>query len=162
MMKETMKRALLLRQQGELKQSNLLLVQLMNRYPNDAYLEYQVAWSFDLLGEEAKAVPHYKQAIELGLEDEDLQGAIIGLGSTYRTLGQYGESKKLLETGLSRFPDNGAMKVFYAMTLYNLQDHRQAMKVLLKTITDETNNDDIKRYKKAIAFYAEHLDDVWE
>ena len=54
------------------------------------------------------------------------------------------------------------MKVFYAMTLYNLQEHRQAMEVLLKTITDGTNNDDIKRYKKAIAFYAEHLDDIWK
>ena len=137
-------------------------MQLMDWDPNDAYLEYQIAWSFDLLGEEAEAVPHYKQAIELGLEDEDLQGAIIGLGSTYRTLGRYEESRKILETGMSRLPDNGAMKVFNAMTLYNLQDHRQAMEVLLKTIADKTNNEDIKRYKKAIAFYAEHLDDVWE
>ena len=161
-MKETINSALLFREQGELKKSNQLLVQLINGYPEDAYLHYQVAWSFDLLGEEANAVPHYEQAIKLGLEDEDLQGAIIGLGSTYRTLGRYEESKRLLENGLSRFPENGAMKVFYAMALYNLQQHGQAMEVLLKTVANETVNRDIQHYKRAITFYADHLDEVWE
>lgn len=131
-------------------------------HPDDAYLQYQVAWSFDLLGEEAKAVPHYERAIEFGLEEVDLQGAMIGLGSTYRTLGRYEEARKLLEDGLSQFPENGAMKVFYAMTLYNLHDHREAMEILLKTIANETANEEISSYKKAIAFYADHLDDVWE
>lgn len=162
MAEETLKKALLLRQEGELKESNQLLVNLVEQAPDDANLQYQVAWSFDLLGEETKAVPHYQQAIELGLEDEDQQGAIIGLGSTYRTLGRYDEARKLLEDGLSQFPANGAMKIFYAMTLYNLQNHRQAIEILLKTVAEETANEDIRNYKKAIMFYAEHLDEVWK
>jgi tetratricopeptide (TPR) repeat protein len=162
MIEETIKKALALRQAEELRESNGLLIHLVELHPDDAYVQYQVAWSFDVLGEEAKAVPHYEQAIKLGLEEQDLQEAIIGLGSTYRTLGRYEESKKLLEDGLSQFPKNGAMKVFYAMTLYNLHENRKAMEVLLKTIAEETANDDIRSYKKAIIFYADHLDDVWE
>ncbi len=161
-MEETMQRALLLRQEGDVKKSNQLLVELADFHPHDAYIQYQTAWSFDILGEEANAVPHYEQAIKLGLDEENLQGAIIGLGSTYRTLGRYEESRELLKNGLSHFPQNGAMKVFYAMTLYNLQDHSQAMNVLLKTIADQTVDKEIQSYKKAIEFYAEHLDDVWE
>lgn len=162
MAEETLKKALFFRQEGELKESNELLMQLVEQAPNDANLQYQVAWSYDLLGEEARAVPYYKQAIELGLEEKDLQGAIIGLGSTYRTLGRYEETRKQLEGGLSQFPENGAMKVFYAMTLYNLQNSRQAMEILLKIVADETANQDIQSYKKAITFYAEHLDEVWK
>lgn len=161
-MEESIKKALLLREKGQLTESKELLLEVAGLHPDDAYLQYQVAWSFDLLGEEAKAVPHYERAIELGLEEVDLQGAMIGLGSTYRTLGRYEEARKLLEDGLSQFPENGAMKVFYAMTLYNLHDHREAMGILLKTIANETANEEISSYKKAIEFYADHLDDVWE
>ncbi|WP_280512914.1 tetratricopeptide repeat protein [Carnobacterium inhibens] len=50
-------------------------------------MNYQCAWSYDLLGEEKKAVPFYEQSIKLGLVGEDLEGAYVGLGSTYRTLG---------------------------------------------------------------------------
>lgn len=157
-----LKRALSLRQVEELEKSNQLLLQLVDHHPNDGFVQYQAAWSFDILGKEANAVPHYEQAIKLGLDEGDMQGAIIGLGSTYRTLGRYEESRKLLEDGMSQFPQNGAMKVFYAMSLYNLHDYRGAMEILLKTIADETADDEIHSYKKTIAFYADHLDDMWE
>lgn len=161
MNEELMNRALSLRQAEKLEKSNQLFLQLVDRNPNDGFVQYQAAWSFDILGEEANAVPYYEQAIKLGLNEEDMQGAIIGLGSTYRTLGRYEESRKLLEDGISKFPLNGAMKVFYAMSLYNLHDYRGAMEMLLKTIADETVDGEIRSYKKAITFYADHLDDVW-
>lgn len=63
------------------------------------------------------AVEYYKKAISLGLPDEELRYAYIGLGSTYRTLGQYNESREVLEEGLSKFQQDKAMAVFYAMTL---------------------------------------------
>jgi hypothetical protein len=48
------------------------------------------------------------------------------------------------------------------MTLYNLQEHRRAMELLLRCLLDTTGDDAILGYKKAIAFYAERLDETWD
>jgi hypothetical protein len=44
----------------------------------------QNAWNFDLLGEESKSDPFYEKAIHLVLSSNELEGALLGLGSTYR------------------------------------------------------------------------------
>lgn len=160
-MENMLEEALYLRKNGHLLESNLIFVQLVREFPKDAYLNYQCAWSFDVLGEESKAVPFYETAISLGLPEKDQEGAFIGLGSTYRTLGEYDKSLKTLEQGFKRFPHNRAMQVFLAMTLYNLEEHQQAMELLLKNILDTTNDENIQKYKKAIEFYSDKLDDTW-
>ncbi|WP_342560761.1 tetratricopeptide repeat protein [Psychrobacillus sp. FSL W7-1457] len=160
-MKQLLEKALNLRKQGHLLDSNNVLQQLIKELPNDAYINYQYAWSYDVLGEESKAVPFYERAISLGLPEKDEEGAFIGLGSTYRTLGDYDKSLKTLEQGLKRFPHNRAMQVFLAMTQYNLKDHKQAMELLLKNILDTTNDENIQKYRKAIEFYSDKLDETW-
>lgn len=142
-------------------ESNQLLVHLVNKYPNDPIINFQCAWSFDALGLERNAVQYYKKAISIGLPDEELRNAYLGLGSTYRTLGQYKESKEVLEEGLSKFLQDKAMEVFYAMTLYNLKEHSKAMEILLNIIVETSLDQGIKKYKKAIEFYSDKLDEVW-
>ncbi|KQL35889.1 tetratricopeptide repeat protein [Psychrobacillus sp. FJAT-21963] len=160
-MNEIMEIALKLREEGKNKESNQLLIKLAEAFPTDAILQYQCAWSFDVLGEEAKAAPYYERAIEYGLPTEELEGAILGLGSTYRTLGEYEKSKKIFLKGLNLFPNNKALKVFYSMTLYNLNEHNKAMEILLSSLLDSTNDEEIIRYQKAIRFYSDKLDDTW-
>jgi len=82
-------KAIDLRKSGSHKESNELLMKLVQKYPENASINYQCAWSYDLLGEELKAVPFYENAIKLGLPSNELEGAFLGLGSTYRTLGEY-------------------------------------------------------------------------
>ncbi|NLY85007.1 MAG: tetratricopeptide repeat protein [Tissierellia bacterium] len=159
-MKE-LEKAIELRKEGKLKESNQLLVHLVNKYPNDPIINFQCAWSFDALGLERNAVQYYKKAISIGLPDEELRNAYLGLGSTYRTLGQYKESKEVLEEGLSKFLQDKAMEVFYAMTLYNLKEHSKAMEILLNIIVETSLDQGIKKYKKAIEFYSDKLDEVW-
>lgn len=161
-MKHSLTTALKLREQGDLTTSNEILLKLISENPNNPYLNYQVAWSFDILGEETKAVPYYKKAISLGLEGELLESAFIGLGSTYRTIGQYIESKRAFEEGLALFPENEAMRTFYAMTLYNLGEFAQAMELLLTTIATTSDDEKIQAYQRAITFYANNLDKVWK
>jgi tetratricopeptide (TPR) repeat protein len=86
---EIIEEAILLRDQKEYEASNDLLLKLAKAYPGDASINYQCAWSFDLLGHKEKAVSYYENAIRLGLNGEELEGALLGLGSTYRTLGEY-------------------------------------------------------------------------
>lgn len=160
-MEKLLEQALKLRKKGLLLDSNTILLQLVKDFPQNAYINYQCAWSFDAQGEELKAVPFYERAISLGLPEKDQEGAFIGLGSTYRTLGEYVKSQKTLQQGLERFPDNRAMQVFLAMTLYNLNDHNKAMELLLKNIKDTSIDENIQSYKKAIEFYSNKLDEIW-
>lgn len=151
-----------MRKKGEQKESNELLIKLAKEFPEDAVINYQCAWSFDVLGAESKAVPYYENAIKLGLSGKDLEGAIVGLGSTYRTLGQYEKSGEVFQTGMNLYPNNEAIKVFYSMTLYNLKDHGQAMELLLNALIATTRDEEILSYKKAIGFYSDKLDQSWK
>ncbi|MCR8645209.1 tetratricopeptide repeat protein [Paenibacillus sp. N1-5-1-14] len=151
-----------LRKENKLEESNTLLLELVAKSPQDAYLNYQCAWSFDVLGLESQAVPYYEAAIALGLSGSDLEGAYLGLGSTYRTIADYNNSKRIFEQGMEQFPNNKVLPVFYAMTLYNLQEHDRAMEVLLLKLIETTSDEGILGYSKAIQFYSNQLDRVWD
>ncbi|WFD08690.1 tetratricopeptide repeat protein [Tepidibacter hydrothermalis] len=153
--------AIELRKEGKLKESNEILINLAKDYPDNSVVNYQCAWSFDVLGLEKEAVPYYEKAISIGLSEKDLQGAFLGLGSTYRTLGQYQKSKEVFEKGLNKFTEDRAMKVFYAMTLYNLNEHSKAMEILLTNLAQTSSDKNIKTYKRAIEFYSDRLDEIW-
>ena len=159
---EQLVRALELRKEDKKKESNHILFKMAEEYPDHAFINYQCAWSFDVLGEESKAVPFYEKAIKQGLSGKDLEGAILGLGSTYRTLGEYEKSEKVLLEGMKLFPTNRAMQVFYTMTLYNLSEHKKAMEFLLKCLIDTTTDSEILSYKEAINFYRDKLDEIWK
>ncbi|WP_057776630.1 tetratricopeptide repeat protein [Cytobacillus dafuensis] len=158
---ERLNRSIEWRKEGKQVESNKLLVELVKEYPMDAIVNYQCAWSYDLLGEESKAVPYYEDAIKLGLSGQDLEGAFIGLGSTFRALGEYEKSKQVFQKGISQFPNNQVLQVFYSMTLYNLDEHQNAMQILLKCLLDNTQDEEILNYKNAISFYSDKLDRVW-
>ncbi|MGE7948011.1 tetratricopeptide repeat protein [Lysinibacillus sp. NPDC093688] len=151
-----------LRENGQLEEANQLMVALVQEEPENGYYQFQCAWSFDSLEKENEAVPHYEKAIQLGLKPEFLVDAYVGLGSTYRTLGQYEQSKRIFEQAISEFPEAEHVKVFYAMTLYNLSEHSKAMETLLHTVIHTTNHEGIKDYRKAITFYSDKLDQTWE
>ncbi|WP_442598498.1 tetratricopeptide repeat protein [Neobacillus sp. D3-1R] len=161
-MENRLDRALVLRKEGKLKESNEIFRELANEFPENAMVNYQCAWSCDVLGEEAAAVPYYEKAIQLGLPEEELQGALLGLGSTYRTLGEYEKSKDVLSKGVTLYPGNRALQVFYSMTLYNLKEHQRAMELLLKCLVETTSDEDILHYKRAITFYSDKLDQTWK
>ena len=146
-MEKELEKAIDLRKDGYYEESNEILTNMVERFSDSSSINYQCAWSFDLLGEEAKAVPFYEKAIQLGLTSEELEGALIGLGSTYRTLGEYEKSKRVFLRGIEEFPENRAMKTFYSMTLYNLKEHSKAMELLLKCLIETTNDPEIINYK---------------
>ncbi|WP_059173351.1 tetratricopeptide repeat protein [Bacillus sp. FJAT-27445] len=161
-MEMELEKAVALRNSGHHKESNELLIKLVQEFPDHASINYHCAWSFDLLGEESKAVPFYEKAIQLGLSSIELEGALLGLGSTFRTLGEYEKSKSIFLKGIKTFPNNKAIQIFYSMTLYNLNEHSKAMELLLKCLIETTNDDEIVKYKKAIEFYSNKLDETWK
>ncbi|WP_440119013.1 tetratricopeptide repeat protein [Paenibacillus sp. QZ-Y1] len=156
-----LERAIFLRQEGKIQEAIELLQETAVEDPENAQVWYQLAWAHDSLGLEQEAVPHYERALSLGLPGEDRAGAILGLGSTYRTLGQYAQAKAWFEKGMSEFPEHREFEVFYAMVLYNLGEHAEAMQRLLVQLADTSSDKGITDYSRAIRFYADQLDRVW-
>jgi tetratricopeptide (TPR) repeat protein len=139
-----------------------MLAELHEANPDDAAVNLQCAWIHDKLGLESEAVPYYEKAIELGLEGDDLQHALLGLGSTYRSLGRYDDALHALTRGVTEFPDDPAMKVFRAMSLYNHGRAKEACETLLGVMASTEQPAEIARYQKAIAEYASDLDRRWQ
>lgn len=113
----------------------------------------------DKLGLEREAIPFYERAIAQGLSGDDLKGAMLGLGSTYRCLGEYQKPAELLRDGARLFPDGREFEVFLA--LYNLGDPQGAMELLLRNLAETSHDAGIIRYKNALLFYAGNLDERW-
>lgn len=158
----TLSTVLQLRKEKKYTEAKDAMLQLLTTEPSNGEYQYQMAWCYDNLSEERNAVPHYVQAISLGLSPESLEGAYVGLGSTYRSLGKYAKAKETFEAAMLQFPDGNHLKVFYAMTLYNLQEHSKGMEILLKLLAKSSNDQSIMEYKKAILFYADKLDEKWD
>ena len=161
-MSDKLERAIRLREEGKYEEARKLLLVLQSQNPHDAFVNYQCTWVHDVMGEERVAVPLYEKVIANGLDGDDLRGAMLGLGSTYRTLGKYQKAIALLREGIQRFEDSREFEVFLAMALYNIGEHKKAMEILLHNLAETTQHEAIKRYQKAIGFYADKLDRIWE
>jgi len=158
---EDLRAAIALRDRGEVEKARQSLLAMVLQDPDDAILNYQCAWTHDRAGFETEAIPFYEKAIEIGLQGEDLRGAMLGLGSTLRALGRYEDAVELLGRGREQFPDNREFDAFLAMALYNTGAGRKAASLLLKTLAETSSDPGLARYREAILFYADRLDETW-
>ena len=159
---ERLQQAIACREAKEYEQAEELLTILRTEQPDNAEVWYQSAWLMDTQGREREAVPFYEQAIALGLREDSEKGALLGLGSTYRCLGEYEKAAEVLKRGVEKYPDSREFAVFLAMALYNLQRHQEAMDLLLRVAAETSDNAGVQRYRRAILFYADKLDEVFE
>lgn len=154
-------RAQELRKSNRAEDAMNILTTLLAAHPEDPNVNYQIAWTCDFMGKEAEAVPYYEKAIANGLV-EDRSGAMLGLGSTYRCLGEYEKSLEVLDKAVNEFPDVRSLKVFRALTLFNLGRHNESMEHLLVQLLDTTVDTSIKAYDRALRFYSDKLDETWK
>ncbi|MDI3387927.1 tetratricopeptide repeat protein [Streptomyces sp. B-S-A8] len=151
--------AVRLRESGRPDEARERLIVLAEELPDDAQVAYQTAWVHDTLGLEAEAVPHYRRALGIsgGLSADDRANALLGLGSTYRVLGQYEQSVETLTAASTEFPENGALKAFLAMALFNVGRHHDAMELLLTLVAATSDDPNVAEYRPAIQHYAQDL-----
>ncbi|AQU66403.1 tetratricopeptide repeat protein [Streptomyces niveus] len=158
---ELLAEAVALRTRGEAEKARERLVALADRYPGDAVIAYQTAWTHDALGLEAEAVAYYETALAgADLPDADRRGALVGLGSTFRILGRYEQAVVTLRGGLAEFPDDGALRTFLAMALFNTGQHDEAMRILLELLSSTSEDPGVLAYRSAISHYAKDLREV--
>ncbi len=150
------------RAEGSFEKAMAILSDENIKTPENASVHLQIAWTHDALGNEGDAIPSYEKAITLGLQGLELVDAYLGLGSTYRTIGEYTKSKQIFEQAISKFPDFRPFRVFLSLTLHNLTDHAQAMEILIQELVATTSDDSIKSYSKALLFYSDKLDQKFD
>ncbi|WP_077622868.1 tetratricopeptide repeat protein [Sediminibacillus massiliensis] len=150
--------ALLKRETGQMEDSRQLLLELANENAENGEILFQCGQTHDAMGLEEEAVPYYEKAIEAGLPDETLKDAYVCLGSTYKVLGKDDSSLKVFSKGESLFPEYRPLQVFKSLTLFSMNQHAAALSVVLKALTETTNDQDISKYSRALSYYAEHMD----
>lgn len=133
------------------------LKSLDERYPNVAEINFQLAWTCDVLDRAAEALPYYEKAIALGLSPNELSGAQLGLGSTLRLLGQLQRSADVLRSGQLQFPDNPEFAIFLTLTLHAQGRQTEALQLALETLCATTEDPGITAYQRAIRHAAAKL-----
>ena len=160
-LEEKLASAIKLRESEQHEEARQLLLTLHSEFPEDSQINYQCAWIHDLLGLEREAIPFYEKAIQTGLQGEDLKSALLGMGSTYRCIGDYQKSIEIFQHALSLFPYSHEFKAFLAMAYYNIHEHAKAMELLLNSLADTSTDDGVLRYQRAIRFYSDKLNQTW-
>jgi len=145
------------RAHGQLREVLPRLQSLDARHPNVAEIAYQLAWTCDVLGREAEALPYYEKAVALGLPKNELAGALLGLGSTLRHLGQLERSASVLQSARLQFPDNREFDAFLALTLQAAGQGGEALRVALTALCDTSEDQGIRAYQRAIRHAASKL-----
>lgn len=160
-LQEKLASAIKLRESEKHQEARQFLLALHAEFPEDPQVNYQCAWIHDLLGLEREAIPFYEKAIQTELSGDDLKSALLGMGSTYRCIGEYQKSIETFQHALSKFPDAHELKVFLGMAYYNIGEHSKAMELLLNSLADTSSDEGILRYQRAICFYSDKLDQTW-
>src|ERR1044072_9312244 len=104
-LQEKLASAIKLRETEKHEEARQLLLELHSEFPNDPQVNYQCAWVHDLLGLEHEAIPFYAKAIQIALDSKDLKSALLGMGSTYRCIGEYHKSIEIFQHALTLFPN---------------------------------------------------------
>jgi len=150
-----------LRESENHEEARQLLLALHAEFPDDPQVNYQCGWIHDLLGLEKEAIPFYEKAVQTGLRSDDLKSALLGMGSTYRCIGEYQKSIETFQHALTLFPNSHEFNVFLGMAYYNIGEHAKAMELLLNSLVDTSTDEGILRYQRAIHFYSDKLDQTW-
>jgi tetratricopeptide (TPR) repeat protein len=134
-----------------------LLQKLDGRFPHVAEIAFQLAWTHDVLTQPREARPHYERAIALGLAANELAGALIGLGSTWRSLGEPARAAEILRAGRTQFPNHREFDIFLALALHDLGDHTAALQLALTALVETSDDPGVTAYQRTIRFQAVKL-----
>lgn len=159
---ETIQKIKHLRRIGNAEEAFTAVREAIHKFPNSAELHYLAACICDSDRTENEAITFYLRSLELGLKGNSLRDALLGLGSTYRSLGKYSESKKIFEQGISEFPNYRPYYVFLALTEHNLGQSKESIRLLLNQLLETTSNREIATYDRALKFYSTRLNEIFD
>ncbi|CCH33265.1 tetratricopeptide repeat protein [Actinosynnema sp. NPDC047251] len=122
----------------------------------EAVAAFERAAAFDSTGHPDRAVPLYREALDLGLPGERRRRAVIQMASSLRNLGQPEIAVELLATEQDAGSDHldGAVRAFLALALADVGREREAVSVALTALAPT-----LPRYQRSLGNYAKALVD---
>jgi tetratricopeptide (TPR) repeat protein len=129
--------------------------ELARELPDDSAVgAFERASAYDSTGRGEAAVPLYRRALELGLDDDRRRRAVIQLASSLRNVGELDESIALLESERARPSDalDDAVAAFLALALADAAREKEAVAIALGALARH-----LPRYQRSLAAYAAEL-----
>jgi ribosomal protein S18 acetylase RimI-like enzyme len=133
---------------------------VVDQYPTTGRAKFELANALDYFGQEAQAVPLYKEAMSLGLSAEYDAYARLQLGSSLRNIGRIEEAVSLLRDAEDRYPQMPSIRMFLALALYAKGQADESLKVALQTMLRHINTHDVERFRPALESYIEEMGDA--
>jgi len=126
------------------------LKELIEERPaDDAAAVFEWASVHDFLGREAEAIPLYRQALSLGLDDIRRPQAQIQLASSLRNVGEVNEAVEILERMQPTEATGDAHRAFLALALFDAGRPGDALRVALMALGKT-----LPSYGRAVTHYA--------
>lgn len=122
--------------------------------PDDGVRAFERAAARDSTGASDRAVPLYREALELGLSGERRRRAVIQLASSLRNLGRGEESVALLEAERRAASDHldDAVLAFLGLALADTGREREGLSLALTALAGH-----LPRYQRSVGNYARTL-----
>ena len=133
------------------------LAALDQRYPHVAEIAFQLGWTYDVLGRAEDAVRHYEKAVALGLQPNELCAALIGLGNSLRLIGEAARAVEVLEAAKRQFPSYREIELYLALALHAAGRSGEAVKTLVETVLDTTEDPGLSAHQRALRYHASKL-----
>jgi tetratricopeptide (TPR) repeat protein len=124
---------------------------------DEAEREYELGGEHDSAGREEQAIPHYEQALALGLREDLVPGALLQLGSSLRNVGRNDEAVALFDDAVARFPNHAALRLFRAFALATAGRDREALVDVLELARTRIEAPEIERYRRSLENYTRAL-----
>ena len=109
------------------------------------------ALSLDAAGREKQAIPLYRLAIARGLANDDLHTALIGLGSSLRTVGKTPAAITTLRKARRLFPQDLIAIMFLALAHYDAGQRDLVIRQLANALLNESTQPRLTRYRRVLA-----------
>jgi tetratricopeptide (TPR) repeat protein len=109
------------------------------------------AISLDAAGREKQAIPLYRLALARGLANEDSHTALIGLGSSLRTLGRTSAAIATLRNARRLFPRDLVVIMFLALAHYDAGQRDLVIRQLGDALLNESKQPRLAYYRRALA-----------
>jgi tetratricopeptide (TPR) repeat protein len=134
-----------------------VLLPLLDEYPGNARVLYEVGGGYDTAGDEEAAVGFYERAIDAGLDGDLARRCAVQYGSTLRNLERFEESRAVFARARAQHPESPSLAAFEALTLHAEGRVDAAVAALLDLVADHVSSQDLDRYKPALRGNARSL-----
>lgn len=131
--------------------------ELYKTYPNNSRISYEYGGVYDSIGRESEAIPLYQEALNLGISGSFRVQTLIQMGSSYRNLDQFEESKRILQMALRESDGDPAAVITLCLTLWSSGLKEQAALLALRHIYHEEHGL-VLRYKRSLGNYLDEIE----